>query len=208
MALVSINEQYLENISDAIRAKNGFSTQYRPKDMAAAITNLSTGGGGEGSSTSTNAQGGPLTVADVFNGNVGKLIDSNIKKVFSWTLCGNYDMTHAIIPNATNILSNSFKYCYSLERVEINAQQIDSRAFYDCENLTVFINRYNGYPVPFGETGNSIAANETFKGTPIEQGTGYIYVPRSMVNSYLSSDLWSGFYSQIRAIEDYPEIVN
>lgn len=46
MALVSINEQYLENISDAIRAKNGFSTQYRPKDMASAIAKLSTVEGG------------------------------------------------------------------------------------------------------------------------------------------------------------------
>lgn len=209
MALVSINEQYLENISDAIRAKNGFSTQYRPKDMAAAITNLPTGGGGgEGSSTSTNAQGGPLTVADVFNHNIGRLIDSNIEQVFSWALCANNTMTVAILPNATNILNDSFSYCSNLERVEINAQQIDSKAFYQCSKLTVLINRYVGSIPPFGETGGTIFENQTFIGTPIDSGTGYIYVPRSMIDIYTNSGLWDEYTSKIRAIEDYPDIVN
>lgn len=43
----------------------------------------------------------------------------------------------------------------------------------------------------------------TFTGTPIESGTGYIYVPRALVNSYKTATNWSNFASQFRALEDY-----
>ena len=40
----------------------------------------------------------------------------------------------------------------------------------------------------------------------ISAGTGYIYVPRALVDSYKSATNWSTYASQIRAIEDYPAI--
>ena len=44
MARVLINESNLENIADAIRAKNGTQNTYTPSQMANAITAISTGG--------------------------------------------------------------------------------------------------------------------------------------------------------------------
>lgn len=46
MANVLVNEQSLTDIATAIRAKNGEETTYKPGEMAAAISNLPTGGGG------------------------------------------------------------------------------------------------------------------------------------------------------------------
>lgn len=46
MANVVLNDANLTNIANAIREKNGETTQYKPSEMAAAITNLPTGGGG------------------------------------------------------------------------------------------------------------------------------------------------------------------
>lgn len=43
MARVIINESNLENIADAIRAKNGSSDTYLPSQMASAISNISSG---------------------------------------------------------------------------------------------------------------------------------------------------------------------
>lgn len=43
MAKVLINESNLEDIADAIRAKNGSSDTYLPSQMATAISNISTG---------------------------------------------------------------------------------------------------------------------------------------------------------------------
>ena len=45
-----------------------------------------------------------------------------------------------------------------------------------------------------------------FKDTPIESGTGYVYVPSALVDSYKSATNWSTYADQIRAIENYPDI--
>lgn len=46
MAIVTINDSNLSAIGDAIRSKNGELTTYKPSEMAAAITAISSGGGG------------------------------------------------------------------------------------------------------------------------------------------------------------------
>ena len=46
MANVIINDVNLSNIAAAIRGKNGSSKTYKPSEMASAITNIPTGGGG------------------------------------------------------------------------------------------------------------------------------------------------------------------
>lgn len=45
MANVLVEETSLSNIASAIRVKNGSTSVYKPGEMAAAITNLPTGGG-------------------------------------------------------------------------------------------------------------------------------------------------------------------
>lgn len=69
-------------------------------------------------------------------------------------------------------------------------------------------------------------ATDTFKGSPVTAvilrgsdiptltgspggnygTTGYIYVPRALVDSYKAATNWSTYADQIRAIEDYPDI--
>lgn len=45
-----------------------------------------------------------------------------------------------------------------------------------------------------------------FQNTPIEDGTGYIYVPQALIEQYKVATNWATFANQFRAIEDYPEI--
>lgn len=45
MSKVLVSESNLTNIADAIRGKNGETTTYKPSEMAAAITAITTGGG-------------------------------------------------------------------------------------------------------------------------------------------------------------------
>lgn len=45
MANVIINDQHLTAITEAIRGKNGESTTYMPREMAAAIAAIEAGGG-------------------------------------------------------------------------------------------------------------------------------------------------------------------
>lgn len=50
MAIMIIDDKHLNDIADAIRGKNGSTDTYKPREMAAAIEALSTGGGGGGTS--------------------------------------------------------------------------------------------------------------------------------------------------------------
>jgi hypothetical protein len=56
-----------------------------------------------------------------------------------------------------------------------------------------------------GDICNLLNTN-AFVNTPIAKSTGYIYVPRALVDSYKSATNWSTYANQIRAIEDYPDI--
>lgn len=50
----------------------------------------------------------------------------------------------------------------------------------------------------------SSSGSSVFEGSAIANGTGYIYVPKALVDSYKAA--WSTYASQFRAIEDYPDI--
>ena len=75
---------------------------------------------------------------------------------------------------------------------------IGSYAFCGCSKLTTLILR--------SETMCTLSNTNAFSSTPIESGTGYIYVPRALVDSYKAASNWSTYANQIRAIEDYPLI--
>lgn len=47
------------------------------------------------------------------------------------------------------------------------------------------------------------ATSGVFTNSTIASGTGYIYVPSSLVDTYKVANTWSTYASQIRAIEDY-----
>jgi hypothetical protein len=49
----------------------------------------------------------------------------------------------------------------------------------------------------------SLSSTNAFAGTPIESGTGYIYVPAALIDSYKTETNWSAFAAQYRALEDY-----
>ena len=52
-----------------------------------------------------------------------------------------------------------------------------------------------------------LVAISAFNNTPIKNGTGYVYVPKDLVDAYKTAENWSTFANQIRAIEDYPEVL-
>lgn len=75
-------------------------------------------------------------------------------------------------------------------------KEVESSAFYNCSALVSLILRKTG-------TICTLSSTNTLYGTPIKSGTGYIYVPRALVDSYKSATNWSSFANQFRALEDY-----
>lgn len=101
------------------------------------------------------------------------------------------------LPMATTLELGAFCRCAELKRADLsNITTIGNGAFEHCSALTTLIIRTPDKVCPLGATW-------TFTNTPIASGTGYIYVPRSLVDSYKAATNWSTYATQFRALEDY-----
>ena len=109
------------------------------------------------------------------------------------------NLTKANFPAAQNVGSQMFYGCTKLKTADFSvATRVNAKAFEGCSALTELILR--------SETVATLGATTAFTNTPIASGTGYIYVPAALVDSYKAAANWSTYANQFRAIEDYPDI--
>ena len=103
------------------------------------------------------------------------------------------------LPAVTTLSQNALYNCDSLKKISLpSVTTINASAFNGSANFATLV---------LGATSVVTLANtNAFSGTKIASGTGYIYVPSALVDSYKSASNWSAYASQIRAIEDYPDI--
>lgn len=102
------------------------------------------------------------------------------------------------LPSVTKMYTYAFQGCTALRKVDLS--KVTTMSYYNfqnCSALEALIIRTNS--VCTVESGN-------FNGSGIANGTGYIYVPSSLVDSYKTATNWVTYADQIRAIEDYPDI--
>ena len=104
------------------------------------------------------------------------------------------------LPLLTNISLRTFYGCTSLEKLLLpSVSTINGReAFVGCTTLEALILKHNAVV--------TIVDISPFTNTPIANGTGYIYVPKTLIEDYKAATNWITFAEQFRAIEDYPEI--
>ncbi len=99
----------------------------------------------------------------------------------------------------TSIGTYAFNACSALTTADFPmVTSIGTYAFNSCSNLTALILR--------SETMCTLSDTNAFNNSAIKSGTGYIYVPRALVDSYKAASNWSTYANQFRAIEDYPDI--
>ena len=97
----------------------------------------------------------------------------------------------------TTVGDYAFYKATSLTKAELAAvSSIGAYAFNGCTALNMLILR-NATMVTLGS--NALASSA------IASGTGYVYVPSALVDTYKADSAWSTYAAQIRAIEDYPE---
>ena len=97
---------------------------------------------------------------------------------------------------ARYVQSGVFKNCTSLEKMELpSAEQIHSNTFENCTSLHTLILRRTASIVSLGNT-------SSFAGTPIANGTGFIYVPDALVERYKTATNWSTYAAQIKPISE------
>lgn len=98
----------------------------------------------------------------------------------------------------TTVRESAFYKCTALTTVDLSkCTYIGEVAFYSCTSLTTVVLR--------SETMATLS-KDAFTNTPIASGTGYIYVPAALIDTYKADSKWSTYANQFRAIEDYPDI--
>lgn len=104
------------------------------------------------------------------------------------------------LPKLTTLSSQPFYSCSKLVHADCGqVKSIPAQGFNACSALTELILRKT----------DSICTLQNVNGvnsTPIGKGTGYVYVPSALIDTYKTATNWSTFAAQFRAIEDYPDI--
>lgn len=147
--------------------------------------------------------------------------DNRVTKVGGYAFYGCTALTEVDLPNATSIADNGFNGCKSLVNAYVpSVTTAGSYAFANCTGLVAvdlsscsFLNyrvfekctALQAVILRYGSVCRMDTTN-TFNNSSISSGTGYIYVPAALVDSYKAATNWSTYAAQIRAIEDYPDI--
>lgn len=101
------------------------------------------------------------------------------------------------VPKLQQMDNNVFYNCVSLETLELPAtftKILRTNTFNGCTALTKLVLQYAGVV--------SLASTTSFTNTPIANGTGYIYVPDSLVATYKTATNWSTYANQIKGISE------
>lgn len=110
-------------------------------------------------------------------------------------------LTYVNFPLAKSIPQNCFYSCGALKKADFGAaKSIAASGLAYCSALEALILRRTDAICTLANTTNAL------KDTPIEDGTGYVYVPASLLSAYQTNSVWDTYAAQFRAIEDYPEI--
>lgn len=226
MSIKVIDDNKITLIGNAIRAKAGTQALIDIDDMPTAIADLPSGGGGVFSiyEAATHTYGAPNGIA---------LYDEDVDNVINAAFQYSNYITSIDFPNCQGVGQYAFHYMNNVETIKIgkigysssyqfNAsafqncpklKKIDlslranvstnweSQIFYGCNSLEALIlrNKWNNSMLTLG---NSNALN----GSTILNGNGYVYVDRSLLETYKQASNWSTVENKIRAIEDYPDV--
>lgn len=206
---VVVSRGKLVAVADAIRAKTKTTEALTLDEMPSAIESIQ-GGGADSSIEVALIQ---KTITEYSNDNLTHIGD------YAFGAC--YEMTSVHLPNMetagayafhecgalisvnfpslTKVPASFMRRCKKAERAEFyKITSIADYGFYQCTPMVALIIRTDSVC--------ALLNTRALTGTKIASGTGYVYVPSSLVESYKSATNWTTYANQIRAIEDYPDI--
>lgn len=102
-------------------------------------------------------------------------------------------------PKVGVLSATCFQYCSALQRVDFpRVYSIFNNVFANCSKLDTLILRRNDFVC-------NLKGTNAFTSTPIAKGTGYVYVPDNLVESYKVATNWSAYADQIKPISELGE---
>lgn len=135
----------------------------------------------------------------IIDGSVTELQDNMLTTLQTGAFFKRAALEKVVFGTVTAAKDYAFKRCGALRVADFyQSCKFYAGCFEGCSALEALILR-----------GNSLCTcgtTSTLAGSGIANGTGYIYVPSALVDSYKTATNWSTYANQIRAIEDYPEV--
>lgn len=127
MSKVLVTESYLADIGNAIRNKNGSTSQYKPSEMAGAINDITTQG---------KTQDNTVLNSILDRSISGNYVNNDLTEIgrYAFDFCD--DLTSATFTKATKVDSSAFRDCLSLESISLpEVKEIKQSAFAFCSSL-------------------------------------------------------------------------
>lgn len=152
---------------------------------------------------------------------ITELVSDEITYVGNYALSNCSNLTTVKLPNLSSTGQYSFQQCSRLAEVYVpKLGAVGYSAFYSCRglkkikidvvtNFNTISMRNSGIETLILTNENEISTSSNinaFTDTPIASGTGYIYVPATLIEEYKTATNWVTYAEQFRAIEDYPDI--
>lgn len=210
-AVVSIPEREIVLQDKTIEANGTYSADAGYDGLGQVTVNVSGG-------TNTESE----EVAGLLGNTMTELDNSIVTSLRTRVCQGATKLVTVNLPNVTSLGAYAFYQCSNLKTVTLpKLTTISTQTWYMCPKLEY---------ADCGQLGNisaqTFASDTALKtlilrktssictlsnvngvsGSGIGKGTGYVYVPKNLIESYTSESNWSTFAAQFRAIEDYPEI--
>ncbi len=174
-------------------------------------------------SVTTNVSGGDASALDEFvTRGLTSYSSDKIRYVGKYAFYNCTKLVNVDLPLVESLEASCFAYCTALETVKFpNLTTTNTSALANCTSLkkadlglagslanNLFLNSTNLETLILRKKNKicSCGYSSAIGTTKIASGTGYIYVPSSLVANYKTSNDYKNYANQIRAIEDYPEI--
>lgn len=222
----------LTAIADAIRGKTGKSDNLTLAEMPSEIESIQTGGEScdHAMEDSLVARNSTEYVNDRvehigyqafrYYSSLKRCSFANAKTIaqYAFSDCGALEQVN--IPNATTLSGRMLNNCTSIKTLYLpRVTTLEDYALVSCgltkvkfDVITRIAQKTFSASTNFetliiaAPTLATLANVNAFDSTLIKSGTGYIYVPKALIEDYKVATNWITFAEQFRAIEDYPEI--
>lgn len=122
----------------------------------------------------------------------------NATTLNAYALDGCSGLTSVNLSKVTTLNNYAMQGCSSLETLEFQQKMSTQGAVWNnCGKLTKLILRSTSMC--------GLGNKNCFNNTPIASGTGFIYVPDNLVDTYKANTNWSNFANQIKGLSELSE---
>lgn len=181
---LSTQETTIDSIVSALEGKTaGGNTDIEDSIVTRTITSY------------TNNRITTIGASALRNSSITSLNCPNVKTLEVNALDTCTSLTDIQLASVTTLKNYAMQKCTAVVRLDFQ-QKIScaGAVWYGCSLLATLILR--------GSTMSTLGNKNCLTGTPIASGTGYIYVPDTLVDTYKANSTWANYADQIKPISE------